>query len=392
MELYDRFFKAPKSSFFLFGPRGTGKSTWTSSAHPEALTINLLEPDLFRSYSARPERLREILQGNTGKQTIVIDEIQRVPELLGLIHQMIEEDPSRQFILTGSSSRKLKRTGVDLLAGRAVLKTLHPFMAAELGDAFSLEKALIFGLVPLVFSSSDPDDVLRSYAALYLKEEVQAEGIVRNIGQFSRFLESISFSHGSILNVSAVARECEVERKTVVGYVQILEDLLLGYRIPVFRKRAGRATIDHPKFYYFDAGVFRSIRPKGPLDRPEEISGAALEGLVAQHLRAWISYGGDRNSLSFWRTRAGAEVDFVIYGDDGLWAIEVKNGAKFHDSDLRGLRSFQAEYPEARAILLYRGRERAVRHGIFILPCDEFLKELRPGRLPSATDPETPKG
>jgi predicted AAA+ superfamily ATPase len=225
-------------------------------------------------------------------------------------------------------------------------------MAAELGDAFSLEKALIFGLVPLVFSSGDPGDVLRSYAALYLKEEVQAEGIVRNVGQFSRFLESIGFSHGSVLNASSVARECEVERKTVVGYLQILEDLFLGYRIPVFRKRAGRATIEHPKFYYFDAGVFRSIRPQGPLDHPEEISGAALEGLIAQHLRAWISYSGERNSLFFWRTRAGAEVDFVVYGDDGLWAVEVKNGSKFHDTDLRGLRTFQAEYPEARAILL----------------------------------------
>ncbi|MCX6560735.1 MAG: AAA family ATPase [Candidatus Aminicenantes bacterium] len=386
METYDRFFKAPESSFFLFGPRGTGKSTWTSSVHPDALNVNLLEPDLFRSYSARPERLREILQGNAGQRTIVIDEIQRVPELLGLIHQLIEEDPTRRFILTGSSSRKLKRTGVDLLAGRAVLKTLHPFMAAELGDAFSLEKALIFGLVPLVFSSGDPGDVLRSYAALYLKEEVQAEGIVRNVGQFSRFLESISFSHGSVLNVSSVARECEVERKTVVGYLQILEDLLLGYRVPVFRKRAGRATIEHPKFYFFDAGVFRSIRPQGPLDHPEEIAGAALEGLVAQHLRAWIAYGGDRNSLFFWRTRAGAEVDFVVYGDDGLWAVEVKNGSKFHDTDLRGLRAFQTEYPEARAILLYRGREKAVRHGISIMPCEDFLCGLKPGRpLPSAT-------
>jgi len=385
MEIYDRFFKAPEKSFFLFGPRGTGKSTWTASAHPDALTVNLLEPELFRSYSSRPERLREALRGNPDRRTVVIDEIQRVPELLGLIHQLIEEEPRRRFILTGSSSRKLKRTGVDLLAGRAALKAMHPFMAAELGDAFSLEKALIFGLVPLVFSSGDPDDVLRSYAALYLKEEVQAEGIVRNVGQFSRFLESISFSHGSILNVSAVARECEVERKTVVGYVQILEDLLLGYRLPVFRKRAGRATTEHPKFYYFDAGVFRSLRPQGPLDHPEEISGAALEGLVAQHMRAWISYGGDRDRLFFWRTRAGAEVDFVVYGDDGLWAIEVKNGARFHDSDLRGLRTFQTEYPEARAILLYRGRERAVRHGILILPCEDFLRGLKPGRrLPSA--------
>jgi predicted AAA+ superfamily ATPase len=379
MELIDRFFVDPGKSFFLFGPRGTGKSTWTASSHPEALTINLLEPDLFRSYSSRPERLREILKGNPGRRTIVVDEIQRVPDLLGLIHQLIEEDPSRRFILTGSSARKLKQTGVDLLAGRALLKTMHPFMAAELGPVFSLEKALTSGLLPLVVASDSPDAVLRSYAALYLKEEVQAEGIVRNVGQFARFLEAISFSHGAVLNASAVARECEVERKTVVGYIQILEDLLLGYRVPVFQKRARRATIDHPKFYFFDAGVFRSIRPRGPLDRPEEISGAALKGMVAQHLRAWISYGGDRNQLFFWRTRAGAEVDFVIYGDDGLWAIEVKNGSKIHDADLRGLRALQADYPEARALLLYRGRERISRHGVSGLPCEDFLRTLIPG-------------
>jgi predicted AAA+ superfamily ATPase len=324
--------------------------------------------------------LREILLGNPGRQTIVVDEIQRVPELLGLIHQLIEEDQSRRFILTGSSARKLKQSGVDLLAGRALLKTMHPFMAAELGEAFSLEKALTTGLLPLVVASDGPDDVLRSYAALYLKEEVQAEGIVRNVGQFARFLEAISFSHGAVLNASAVARECEVERKTVVGYIQILEDLLLGYRIPVFQKRARRATIDHPKFYFFDTGIFQSIRPRGPLDRPEEISGAALEGMVAQHLRAWISYGDDRNQLFFWRTRAGAEVDFVIYGDDALWAIEVKNGSKIHDADLRGLRAFRSDYPEARALLLYRGRERISRYGVLGLPCEEFLKDLIPRR------------
>jgi len=380
MEVISRFFIDPGKSFFLFGPRGTGKSTWTASAHPEALTINLLEPDLFRSYSSRPERLREILLGNPSRRTIIVDEIQRVPELLGLIHLLIEEDQSRRFILTGSSARKLKQSGVDLLAGRALLKTMHPFMAAELGEAFSLEKALITGLLPLVVASDRADDVLRSYAALYLKEEVQAEGIVRNVGQFARFLEAMSFSHGAVLNASAVARECEVERKTVVGYIQILEDLLLGYRVPVFQKRARRATIDHPKFYFFDTGIFQSIRPRGPLDRPEEISGAALEGMVAQHLRAWISYANDRNQLFFWRTRAGAEVDFVIYGDDGLWAIEVKNGSKIHDADLRGLRAFRSDYPEARAILLYRGRERISRHGILGLPCEEFLKDLIPGR------------
>ena len=156
--------------------------------------------------------------------------------------------------------------------------------------------------------------MLETYAALYLKEEVQMEGLVRNIGSFSRFLNAISFSHASLLNVSNVARECEVERKVVDGYVAVLEDLLLGYRLPVFTKRARRAVVKHPKFYLFDAGVYRSLRAEGPLDRPEEIQGSALEGMVAQHLRAWIDYSPDNFTLYFWRTRGGVEVDFVVYG------------------------------------------------------------------------------
>jgi len=269
---------------------------------------------------------------------------------------------------------------VDLLAGRALLHSLHPFMAAELGEKFEIEKAINHGLLPLVLASESPAEVLRSYAALYLREEVQMEGLVRNIGSFSRFLEAISFSHGSVLNISNVARECEVERKVVEGYVGILEDILLGWRLPVFSKRAKRALSTHPKFYLFDAGVFRSLRPQGPLDRPQEIEGQALEGLVAQHLRAWAAYSKVKRELFFWRTRSGLEVDFVVYGPDGLWALEIKNARKLHPSDLRSLRSFKDEYPKSKVFLIYRGRDRLVRNGILCAPCEEFLKRLRPDR------------
>ena len=200
--------------------------------------------------------------------TVVIDEIQRVPALLTVIHAILEEPSPPQFVLTGSSARKLRRGGVDLLGGRAVHRTMHPFMAAELPE-FDLDRALRIGLLPLVMGAADPTDVLDAYASLYLDEEVRAEGLTRNIGGFTRFLEAISYSHGAQLNVSAVARECEVERKVVAGYVGILEDLLLTFRLPVFRKRAKRATVTHEKIYLFDAGVFRSLRPKGPLDRTE---------------------------------------------------------------------------------------------------------------------------
>ncbi len=378
MELISRLFKAPKSSFFLFGPRGTGKSTWTRSCFPDALFVDLLNPETFRTMQARPERLRELLLGNPAKKDIVIDEIQRVPALLAAIHGLIEEKKGWRFILTGSSARKLKRTGVDLMAGRALWRSMHPFTAFELGKRFQLEKALKSGLIPLIVQSEKPDDSLAAYVALYLREEIQMEGLTRNLGDFARFLEAVSFSHASILNISNIARECEVQRKVVEGYVGILEDLLLAFRLPVFDRRAKRALVAHPKFYLFEAGVVRTIRPKGPLDRPEEMDGCALEGLVAQHLMAWNAYGGNAHDLRFWRTRSGVEVDFVVYGADGMWAIEVKNSARIQPADFNGLRAIREDYPICRAVMLYRGQERWARDGITVLPCADFLAHLVP--------------
>ena len=379
MEFLSRFFQVPDRSCFVFGPRGTGKSTWLRKRIPDALFIDLLDPPVHRSLSARPERVRELLAGSPERQTVVIDEIQRVPELLTVVHAVMEEPSPPRFILTGSSARKLRRGGVDLLGGRAVQRTLHPFMAAEL-PAFDLGNALRVGLVPLVVVAPDPAEVLAGYASLYLDQEVRAEGLTRNIGGFTRFLEAISFSHGAQLNISAIARECEVERKVVAGYVGILEDLLLAFRLPVFRKRAKRATVTHDKLYLFDAGVFRSLRPKGPFDRSEEIDGQALEGLVAQHLRAWIAYSRFDVDLFYWRTRAGAEVDFVVYGEKGLQAFEVKNAARVHSTDLRALRAFRDDYPEAETAVLYRGRERLRIDGVWCLPVADFLRRMRPDR------------
>ena len=381
MEIIDRFLQAPKTSFFLFGPRGTGKSTFVHQHFKNAIYIDLLDPERVRFFSAMPERLREMIDAQPESGFIVIDEVQRVPELLSVVHSLIEVKKGWTFVLTGSSARKIKRTGIDLLGGRALLYTMHPFMAGELGRHFNFDKALLHGLLPVVVASENPMEVLRSYAALYLREEVQMEGLVRNIGNFSRFLEAISFSHASVLNMSNVARECEVERKVVEGYVGILEDILLGWRLPVFTKRAKRELAVHPKFYLFDTGVFRSLRPKGPLDRVEEIEGQTLEGLVAQHLKAWAAYSRGQRELFFWRTRSGVEVDFVVYGPEGLWALEVKNARKIHPADLRGLRSFKEEYPDSKGLFLYRGKERLSKEGILCLPCMEFLKELRPDQL-----------
>src|SRR6185295_1363499 len=380
MATVPRFFRAPSSHFFLFGPRGTGKSTWLREAYPDALWIDLLRPELYRQYVARPERLREVVAGNPEAPVVVIDEVQKAPVLLDVVHDLIERRGGPHFVLTGSSARKLKRERVDLLAGRALVRSLHPFMAAEVGGRFHLDAALRQGLVPLVWSAREREEVLKSYVDLYLKEEVQMEGLVRRFEGFARFLEAVSFSHAAVLNISEVARECQVSRKTVEGFLEILEDLLLAFQIPVFTKRAQRNLTVHPKFFWFDAGVFTTLRPAGPLDRPEEIGGAALEGLVAQHLRAWIDYSGEDSSLSFWRTKAGTEVDFVVYGRNGFWALEVKSSAAIRPADLRGLKAFREDYPEAELRLLYGGDEALAVDGIQCLPCDDFLRRLIPGQ------------
>ncbi len=371
-----RFLSGPAGSFFLFGPRGTGKSTWLQATLPAALRVDLLDPASQRQFQARPERLRELLAGQSGVRDVVVDEIQKVPALLDVVHQMVEADRSLRFILTGSSARKLRRGGANLLAGRLVQAEMHPFMAAELGAGFDMQRALQIGLVPLVWNAPDPAATLRAYAALYLREEVQAEALVRNVGAFARFLEAVSFSHGSLLNLAEVARECQVSRKTVEGYLEILEDLLLSFRLPVFTRRAKRHLVGHDKFYYFDTGVYRSLRPTGPLDRPEQIEGMALEGLVAQHLRAWVAYRGLGEQLYYWRTKSGSEVDFVVYGANTFAAWEVKRSSRVHSTDLRALKAFRQDYPEAQIALLYQGQERLEIDGIAVIPCQTFLEQL----------------
>lgn len=379
MALIPRFLQIPEESFFLLGPRGTGKSTWLRARLPDALWLDLLDPELHRQLVARPERLRAMLAGAPAARTVVIDEIQRAPELLSVVHAVLEEPSPPRFALTGASARKLRRGEVNLLGGRALNRTLHPFMAAEL-PRFDLARALEIGMVPLVVDSPNPEGTLGAYASLYIDQEVRAEGLTRDVGAFARSLEAISFSHGGQLNISAIARECEVERKVVGGYIGILEDLLMAFRLPVFRKRAKRATVARDKLYLFDAGVFRSLRPTGPLDRPGDIDGQALEGLVAQHLRAWAAYSGCDASIFYWRTRGGSEVDFVVHGPSGFHAFEVKNARTVHSVDLRELRTFRGDYPEAEAAILHRGRERMRMHGIWCLPVEDFLREMVPER------------
>lgn len=378
-KIVKRFFRGSDQSYFLFGPRGTGKSTWLASHYPQALYIQLLNPEVLREYLAYPERLGPKVRG-AGCQCIIIDEIQKAPALLSVVHQLIEEKQGWQFILTGSSARKLKRAGVDLLAGRALVKHLHPFMAAELGDDFHFEQALLHGLVPLIVESQTIDETLKAYIQLYVQEEVKAEGLVRNIGDFLRFLEVVSFSQGSMINISNIARECAVSRKLIEGYLSVLQDLLISYHLPVFSVRAKRSTVVHEKFYFFDVGVYRSLRQMGLLDQPSEIDGPGLEGLVLQHLRAWNDYQGGPHKLYFWRTQHGVEVDFILYGKNSLYAIEVKYAKKVYPKDIKSLQAFCEDYPEATPILLYQGHERLQMGSVICIPVSDFLKNLIPGQ------------
>jgi predicted AAA+ superfamily ATPase len=373
--MYSRLLSPPDAhSFFLFGPRGTGKTTWVRRSFPGAVYIDLLEAELFTRLTANPQRLESLIPDGH-RDWIVIDEIQRIPDLLSEVHRLIETR-KHKFALTGSSARKLRRGGVNLLGGRARTLSMHPLTAGELGGDFNLGHSLRFGHLPVAYAEPHPEKYLAGYVRAYLEEEVRQEGLTRNLGAFTRFLEAASFSQGAVLNISEVARECAVERKVVESYFGILEDLLIGYRLPVFSKRAKRRLVAHPKYYFFDAGVFRALRPKGPLDSPEEIDGAACETLLFQELLAVNDALDLGYKIFYWRSAAQQEVDFVLYGAKGLFAFEIKRAARISGVDSRGLRAFLKDYPMAKVFFLYGGRRRMREGPIDLVPIETALREL----------------
>lgn len=373
--MYSRLISPPaQKSFFLFGPRGTGKTTWIRQTFPNALYFDLLDPKIYNDFLARPEHL-ETYTEKEKFDWIVLDEIQRVPELLNEVHRLIESRHYK-FILTGSSARKLRRNGQNLLAGRALTYYMHPLTAIELGRDFDLERGLEVGAMPSIFSETDEEKYLASYVKTYLYQEIVQEGMTRNLSAFARFLETASFSQGSVLNTSEVAREAMVERKVVENYFTILEDLLVATRIPVFTKKAKRKMIAHTKFYFFDTGIYRTIRPMGPLDNPENVSGMALETLFLQNLQAINDYYNFGYKIYFYRTVLGVEVDFVLYGGKGIVAFEIKRSDKISRSDFSGLRAFLSDYPIARGYLVYGGKRKMRDGNIEIIPMEDALKNL----------------
>lgn len=328
---------AAGSLVLLVRAAGTGKSAWLHHHLPGARTFDLLRTDDYQRLLAAPQRLRDEIPDDY-QGWVVLDEVQRVPALLDEVHALIERRQLR-FAQTSSSARKLRRGGANRLAGRARTLRMHPLSAVELGDAFDLARATRFGGLPFACTTSDPAGYLRDHVVTYLREEVLQEGLVRNLPAFARFLEAASFSQGAALNMAAIARECAVSAKLAESHFTLLEDLLLATRVPVFARRTARRLASHPKFYFFDAGVYRTLRPRGPLD-------------------------GD------------SEIDFVLYGERGLLAFESKRSDRVRDEDLASLRAFAADYPEAKCFLLHGGRERRHAAGVEIAPLDAALRQL----------------
>jgi predicted AAA+ superfamily ATPase len=374
MSLFKRQVGFPENdSFFLFGPRGTGKSHLLHSQFPEAPIFDLLDTDLQFRLLAKPSLLESLIPPDAGKkkQPIILDEIQKVPALLDEVHRLIEKKKFR-FVLTGSSARKLRRSGTNLLAGRAQTCSMHPFTSLELGKEFSLSRALTYGMLPKAYLEKN-NSYLASYVGTYLKEEVLQEGLTRNLEGFSRFLQAAAFSQASVLNRIKVAEDAAIGRRAAEGYFEVLKDLLLSVELPVFSKRAKRTLIRHRKFYFFDTGVFRSIRPMGVLDSEEDLKGAAFETLVLQELRALNNAHEWGAEIFFWRTQLKQEVDFVLYGPQIFTAIEVKSSSRLRPEDFAGLKLFGEDYPQAKRILIHGGTRKEFVNGIQIIPAEDWF-------------------
>ena len=371
-----------EETFFLWGPRQTGKSTLLKARYPEARWLDLLKADEFRRYSDNPELLRQeiILDGPPPGNQIVIDEVQKIPALLDEVHWLIENSGVK-FALCGSSTRKVRHGAANSLGGRALSFELHGLTAAELGDAFDLTQVLNHGYLPRMVEVARPTQRLDAYIADYLKEEVAAEGLVRNLPVFSGFLAAAALTDGEIVNFSNVAADCGVSSHTAKSHFEILEDTLLGRWLPAYRKRPKRRLVTAPKFYFADVGIANRLAKRGALAPGGELYGKAFENWVFHELTAYLAYQEIDADLAYWRLAGGTEVDFVL--DDMALAVEAKASEKIVGRHLKGLRSLAQEHPNAgrRVVVCLEPRPRRTEEGIDVLPAAEFVRWLWQGRL-----------
>lgn len=363
-------------SLFLFGSRQTGKSTLLRHLFPDARWFDLLESDTFRELSARPELLRQTLSPED--RLVVIDEVQKLPNLLDEVHLLIERNKDLRFILTGSSARKLRRGSANLLAGRAWICRLHPLVSAEVGHSRLLDR-LNRGSLPSVLDSELYRQDLRTYVGAYLQEEIRAEGLSRSVENFSRFLEVAGLSNGEQLNYTAIASDTGVSAKVVREYYQILEDTLVGHLLPVYRKTVKRKPASKAKFYFFDVGVANTLMRRADIVPGSELFGKVLEHLVFLELRAYLDYCQLDYPLTYWRSRSGYEVDFLI-GDKV--AVEVKSKTRVINRDYKSIMALDDEVGFERKIVVAMEQQvRRLDNRIEIFPVEQFLKTLWEGGI-----------
>ena len=365
-------------NIFFFGVRGSGKTKLLKRLFPSALYIDLLDETLYQDYLSNVGKFYETVSVFKNDGLVIVDEIQKMPNLLNEVHRLIESS-NRRFILTGSSARKIKSKGVNLLGGRAGIKHLHPFTPEELGEDFNLDQALRYGLIPIVWSSHDRDEKLKDYAEVYLKEEIKAEALVRQLPSFARFLQAAGLYHGQVINMSAVARESQISRNDTREFFSILEDTMLGFFLLAYYPKLRLREQKSPKFYLIDPGLVRALKKNfGPVSSEEK--GFLFEGLIAQLLRAYKDYRSLYEDIYYWSSLEAkqTEVDFLLKKGKELIAIEVKAKHDVFSQDYKGLKAIR-ELPDVkRRIVVYLGKTiRRTEEGVEIWPFDFFCKNLK---------------
>lgn len=383
--MFPRTLAPPRTAFFLFGPRGTGKSTWIRSRFRDALVVNLLPPQYTVRYEHDPALLRAEVLARPRTDWIVLDEVQRVPRLLDEVHFLMEEHGYRKFALTSSSARKLKRGSENLLAGRAVLRRLYALSTMEMNFSVPFGQLLRYGSMPLSVVAPDDgarEDYLRAYVTTYLADEVRAEGLVRNLGSFTRFLEVAALAAGQTTNVSELARDAAVSRETARGYFDVLVDTLVGEWLPAYRPGAKVKEVAQPRFYWFDAGVLHAAAGGFDQPLPADWDGVLMEHLVLHELRARMHYAGVKGSLGYWATPSGGEVDFVWWHGAEKVAIEVKSSRRFRREFQSGIRAFAAGGATTlKTYIVYRGDTELEVDGTRVLPIETFVRRLHNGDI-----------
>lgn len=366
---------APRESFFLWGPRQTGKSTLLRSLYPDAVWLDLLKTDEQIRYASRPALLREELEAVPPGLLVVVDEVQKAPGLLDEVHWLVE-NRGRVFALSGSSARKVRRSHANLLGGRAVRYEMFGLTSGEIGQELDLVRALNHGFLPRHYLSETPGRLLRSYVNDYLKEEVLAEGLSRNLPAFTTFLAAAALSDGELVSFATIARECGVSAPAVKGWFEVLVDTLLGDFLPAFTKRPKRRVIGAPKFYFADVGVVNHLAKRGRMEPGSALFGKAFESWVRHELRAYSSYRERFFDLSYWRLASGIEVDFVV--DDMVAAVEAKATPRVKSDDLNGLRQIRIDHPKLkeRFVVSLEPKPRVTEDGIVVLPWRTFVERL----------------